>query len=42
LVAAAAPTLVAIKGIGTDIGATLLIVAGDNSERLPSGEHSPT
>jgi hypothetical protein len=41
-VAAAAPALVAIKGIGTDIGATLLIVAGDNAERLPSGEHSPT
>ena len=36
LVAVAAPTLVAIKGIGTDIAATLLIVAGDNPERLAS------
>jgi transposase len=36
LVIATAPTLVAIKGIGTDIAATLLIVAGDNPERLAS------
>jgi transposase len=36
LVAASAPTLVAIKGVGTDIAATLLIVAGDNPERLAS------
>jgi len=34
LVAAAAPALVAIKGVGTDIAATLLTVAGDNPERL--------
>jgi transposase len=36
LVAAAAPALVAVKGIGTDIAATLLTVAGDNPERLAS------
>jgi len=36
LVAAAAPALVAIKGVGTDIAATLLTVAGDNPERLAS------
>jgi transposase len=34
LVAKAAPALVAIKGVGTDIAATLLTVAGDNPERL--------
>jgi hypothetical protein len=34
LVAGAAPALVAIKGVGIDIAATLLIVAGDNPERL--------
>jgi len=34
LVAAAAPALLAIKGVGTDIAATLLTVAGDNPERL--------
>jgi len=36
LVAAAAPALVAIKGVGTDIAATLLTVAGDNPARLVS------
>jgi hypothetical protein len=36
LVAAAAPALVAIKGVGTDIAATLLTIAGDNPERLTS------
>src|SRR4051812_21814140 len=36
LVVAAAPALVAIKGVGTDIAATLLTVAGDNPERLAS------
>src|SRR3984893_10082689 len=34
LVAAAAPALVNIKGVGTDIAVTLLTVAGDNPERL--------
>jgi transposase len=34
LVARAAPALVAIKGVGTDIAATLLTVAGDNPDRL--------
>jgi transposase len=36
LVAQAAPELVALAGIGTDSAATLLIVAGDNPERLGS------
>ena len=36
LVAAAAPALVAIKGVGTDIASTLLTIAGDNPERLAS------
>ncbi len=36
LVAPAAPALVAIKGVCTDIAATLLTVAGDNPERLAS------
>ena len=36
LVAVAAPALVAIKGVGTDIAATLLTIAGDNPERLNS------
>jgi transposase len=34
LVAAAAPDLVAVKGVGTDTAATLLLTAGDNPERL--------
>jgi transposase len=34
LVAAAAPALVAVKGVGTDIAGTLLTAAGDNPERL--------
>jgi len=34
LVAAVAPALVAVKGIGTEIAATLLTAAGDNPERL--------
>jgi len=36
LVAAAAPDLVAVKGVGTDTAATLLVTAGDNPERLRS------
>ena len=36
LVADAAPELTALAGIGTDHAATLLIVAGDNPERLGS------
>jgi len=34
LVAAAAPTLVAVKGVGTDTAGALLTAAGDNPERL--------
>jgi transposase len=34
LVAKAAPDLVAVKGIGTDIATTLLATAGDNPDRL--------
>jgi transposase len=34
LVAQAAPDLVAVKGIGIDIAATLLMTAGDNPDRL--------
>jgi transposase len=36
LVAKAAPSLIAVKGVGTLIAATLLTVAGDNPERLSS------
>ena len=36
LVAEAAPELVSLPGIGTDNAATLLIVAGDNPQRLGS------
>jgi len=36
LVAQAAPELVSLPGIGTDSAATLLIVAGDNPQRLRS------
>jgi transposase len=36
LVAEAAPALVAIKGVGTDIASTLMTIAGDNPERLVS------
>ncbi len=36
LVAQAAPDLVAVKGIGTDIATTLLVTAGDNPDRLRS------
>ena len=36
LVAAAAPALVSIKGVGTDIASTLLTIAGDSPERLAS------
>jgi len=36
LVSEAAPTLVAIKGVGTDIAGTLLVAAGDNPDRLRS------
>jgi transposase len=34
LVTEAAPELVAVKGVGTDTAASLLIAAGDNPERL--------
>ena len=36
LVGQAAPELVSLAGIGTDSAATLLIVAGDNPQRLGS------
>jgi len=36
LVAAAAPALLAVKGVGTDIAGALLVAAGDNPERLHS------
>jgi hypothetical protein len=36
LVAAAAPQLLALKGVGTDIAAALLLAAGDNPQRLGS------
>ena len=36
LVAEAAPALVALRGVGTDTAASLLIAAGDNPERLKS------
>jgi transposase len=36
LVAQAAPELISLPGIGTDNAATLLIVAGDNPQRLRS------
>jgi len=36
LVATAAPALVAVKGVGTDTAATLLVTAGDNPDRLRS------
>ena len=36
LVAQAAPELVSLPGIGTDSAATLLVVAGDNPQRLGS------
>jgi transposase len=36
LVAAAAPVLLAVKGIGTDTAGALLVAAGDNPERLHS------
>jgi transposase len=36
LVQAAAPALMAIKGVGTDTAGTLLAVAGDNPDRLRS------
>jgi transposase len=41
LVAEAAPELVALQGIGTDSAATLLIVAGDNPQRLGRRPPSP-
>jgi transposase len=34
LVSEAAPELVAVKGVGTDTAASVLIAAGDNPERL--------
>ena len=36
LVAEAAPELLALPAVGTDLAATLLIVAGDNPQRLRS------
>ena len=36
LVAEAAPALVALKGVGTETAASLLVAAGDNPERLRS------
>src|SRR4030081_3284742 len=36
LVAEAAPALVAVKGVGTDIASTLMTIAGDNPERQAS------
>ena len=36
LVSEAAPSLIALKGVGTDTAAALLITAGDNPERLRS------
>ena len=36
LVAEAAPALIALRGVGTDTAAALLIAAGDNHERLRS------
>jgi transposase len=36
LVAAAAPTLCARKGVGTDVAEAVLVAAGDNPERLRS------
>jgi transposase len=36
LVASAAPALLAVKGVGTDIAGALLVAAGDNPERLHS------
>jgi transposase len=36
LVSTAAPALLAVKGVGTDIAGALLVAAGDNPERLRS------
>jgi transposase len=36
LVATAAPALLKVKGVGTDIAGTLLVAAGDNPDRLHS------
>jgi transposase len=36
LVSAAAPELLAVKGVGTDIAGALLVAAGDNPDRLHS------
>src|SRR5918994_2697777 len=36
LVASAAPELIAVEGVGTDIAGALLVAAGDNPERLRS------
>jgi transposase len=36
MVAATAPQLVAIEGVGTDVASALLVTAGDNPERLRS------
>src|SRR5512133_2541345 len=42
LVAMAAPALVAVKGVGTQTAAVLLVAAGDNPERLRSEARSRT
>ncbi len=36
LVASAAPEVLAVKGVGTDIAGTLLVAVGDNPDRLHS------
>ena len=36
LVALAAPTLCALKGVGTDVSGAVLVAAGDHPERLRS------
>ncbi len=41
LVTEAAPSLLALKGVGTEIAASLLIAAGDNPERLRGEAPSP-
>jgi transposase len=40
LVAEAVPALAALRGVGTDTAASLLVAVGDNPERLKSGEAS--
>jgi transposase len=40
LVSEAVPALAALRGVGTDTAASLLVAVGDNPERLKSGEAS--